>query len=47
MPLKPGSSESVISANIKELIKAGHPQKQAEAIALHEARKHEHSKKSK
>ena len=33
MPLKKGSSESDISANIAELVNAGHPQKQAEAIA--------------
>ncbi len=33
MPLKQGSSQTVISANIKELIKAGHPKEQAVAIA--------------
>ena len=37
MPLKPGSSHEVISANIAELIKAGHEPKQAEAIAYKEA----------
>lgn len=39
MPLEKGSSQEVISKNIEELVKAGHPQKQAEAIALDEARK--------
>lgn len=39
MPLKQGSSRKVISENIAELVKAGHPQAQAVAIAYHEARK--------
>lgn len=39
MPLKPGSSKAVISANITELVKSGRPKKQAVAIALSEARK--------
>lgn len=34
MPLESGSSEKVISSNIAELIRAGHPAKQAEAIAF-------------
>jgi hypothetical protein len=38
MPLKKGSSAETISANIAELVRAGHPQKQAEAIAEREAR---------
>ena len=41
MPLEKGSSQSVISANIAELVRAGHPQKQAEAIAYREAGKDE------
>lgn len=39
MPLQKGSSEKVISANIAEMIRAGHPQKQAEAAAYANARK--------
>jgi len=37
MPLKKGSSQEVISANIKELINAGHSPDQAKAIAYREA----------
>lgn len=39
MPLKPGSSQKVISQNIRTEIAAGRPQKQAVAIALNTARK--------
>jgi hypothetical protein len=39
MPLQQGSDRETISANIRELINAGHPQDQAVAIALKESRK--------
>lgn len=39
MPLKPGHSREVISSNIEEMVKAGHPRKQAIAAALSNSRK--------
>ena len=39
MPLKSGSSKAVISENIAEMIKAGHPKEQAIAAAYSNARK--------
>lgn len=38
MPLEAGSSREVISHNIQEMVKAGHPQKQAVAAALRKSR---------
>ncbi len=38
MPLRPGNSKKAISQNIKTEMKAGKPQKQAEAIAFSVAR---------
>lgn len=37
MPLKSGKSQKVISANIRELMHSGRPQKQAIAIAMDKA----------
>lgn len=39
MPLKRGSSQKVISANIRTEIKAGRPRRQAIAIAMRKAGK--------
>ncbi len=39
-PLRPGRSQAVVSANIRELVRSGYPQRQAVAIALNNARKY-------
>lgn len=43
MPLKKGSSQKAISANISELVHSGRPQKQAIAIALDVSRRSKHA----
>jgi hypothetical protein len=39
MPLEKGKSKKVISRNIAEMRRSGHPEKQSVAAALNEARK--------
>jgi len=47
MPLKKGSGNKTVSANIKKLMKEGRPQKQAIAISLSEAGNSKPKKSSK
>ena len=39
MPLRKGRSNAVVSANIRELMNSGYPQRQAIAIAMKKAGK--------
>jgi len=39
MPLKKGRSQKTVSGNISEMIRSGHPRKQAIAAAMDTARK--------
>ena len=47
MPLKKGSSQKIISSNIKTEMNAGKPQRQSIAIAMSEAGKSKPKKKGK
>jgi len=47
MPLQKGSSKKVISKNIAEMVRAGHPQKQAIAAAYAKAGKSRKKNKAK
>jgi len=45
VPLKKGKSKKVISQNIREMMRAGHPQKQSIAAAMNKAGKSRKKKK--
>ncbi len=45
MPLKKGKSKKAVSANIRELVHSGRPQKQAIAISMDKAGKARKKKK--
>lgn len=47
MPLLKGSSDAIVSQNIRELRNSGKPEKQAVAIALSEARRSKKKPKKK
>lgn len=47
MPLRRGKSKETVSHNIREMIKAGHPKKQAVAAALSTAREGRAKKRKK
>jgi len=45
MPLAKGKSQKVIRQNVREMVKAGHPRRQAVAAAMRMAGKHKPGKK--
>lgn len=47
MPLKAGKSDKVVSQNIREMIKAGHPKNQAIAAAMRKAGRSNQGKRGK
>lgn len=44
MPLKKGTSKATFSKNVKEMVRSGHPVKQAVAAAYSEKRKSQRKK---
>jgi len=47
MPLKSGKSDKIISQNIREMVKAGHPRNQAIAAAMRKAGRSNQGKRGK
>jgi hypothetical protein len=47
MPLKKGKTKAAFQQNVREMVKAGHPQKQALAAAYRQQRESSRKKKKK
>jgi hypothetical protein len=46
IPLKSGSSRSTVAGNIREMVRAGHPQRQAVAAAMRKKRQSKRGRRS-